>query len=151
MIYLLNLPLMPDRCRRPKLDGVSVGISVLPHPYRSVIKAQNDTVPTTSTFGSLLQTSALATFHLWTVVGKWTPAPTNHARYLNRRGRGARYDGSYDGAPYPGSGATFGPGYKTLTVARKAGTDNETSDVTTFYSEFLHCIRSPPRRIATRN
>lgn len=67
------------------------------------------------------QASSLSSFHLWTIVGEWTPAPTDCAKYLNGRGRGARYDGSYGGAQkagvcpaMTGSGATFSPDYKTF-------------------------------------
>ncbi|KAF8481709.1 exo-beta-1,3-glucanase [Russula ochroleuca] len=57
---------------------------------------------------------------LWTIVGEWTPAMTDCAKYLNGRGVGARYDGSIrSGAPRYGScvgktgkGWTFSPEYK---------------------------------------
>ena len=57
---------------------------------------------------------------LWTIVGEWTPAMTDCAKYLNGRGIGARYDGSIrSGAPYYGScvgmtgkGFTFSQKYK---------------------------------------
>ena len=42
--------------------------------------------------------SSLSSFDLWTIVGEWTPAPTDCAKYLNGRGVGARYDGSYPGS-----------------------------------------------------
>ncbi len=58
--------------------------------------------------------------HLWTIVGEWTPAMTDCAKYLNGRGVGARYDGSIrQGAPRYGScagktgkGSTFSQEYK---------------------------------------
>ncbi|TRM66211.1 glycoside hydrolase family 5 protein [Schizophyllum amplum] len=63
--------------------------------------------------------SSLANFDLWTIVGEWTPAYTDCARYLNGRGIGARYDGSYSGSPYVGScsgmtgtGNSFSDDYK---------------------------------------
>jgi glucan 1,3-beta-glucosidase len=57
---------------------------------------------------------------LWTIVGEWTPAMTDCAKYLNGRGVGARYDGSIrQGAPRYGScagktgkGSTFSQEYK---------------------------------------
>ena len=65
------------------------------------------------------QGDALSSFHLLTIVGEWTPAATDCAKYLNGRGRGARFDGTYDGAswtgscsPVTGSGANFSPEYK---------------------------------------
>lgn len=66
--------------------------------------------------------SSLSSFDLWTIVGEWTPARTDCAKYLNGRGVGARYDGSYaSGTPYvgsctgmTGSGASFSASYKTF-------------------------------------
>ena len=57
---------------------------------------------------------------MWTIVGEWTPAMTDCAKYLNGRGVGARYDGSIrKGAPRYGScagktgqGSTFSQEYK---------------------------------------
>jgi glucan 1,3-beta-glucosidase len=58
--------------------------------------------------------------HLWTIVGEWTPAMTDCAKYLNGRGVGARYDGTIkEGAPRYGScddvtgkGSSFSQDYK---------------------------------------
>ncbi|KAF7719880.1 Glucan 1,3-beta-glucosidase [Penicillium ucsense] len=46
----------------------------------------------------------------WTVVGEWTGAMTDCAKYLNGRGIGARYDGSYPGSTAVGScdGKSYG-------------------------------------------
>jgi len=58
---------------------------------------------------------------LWTIVGEWTTASTDCAKYLNGRGVGARYDGSFSGSPRVGSctGLTgsrnsFSSSYKTF-------------------------------------
>ncbi|KAF7972591.1 hypothetical protein HWV62_17392 [Athelia sp. TMB] len=63
----------------------------------------------------------LSTFDLWIIVGEWTPAATDCAKYLNGRGVGARYDGSYSGSTKVGSctGLTgntsgFSSSYKTF-------------------------------------
>ena len=63
----------------------------------------------------------LASSTLWTVVGEWTPAPNDCAKYLNGRGVGARYDGSFPGSTYVGSctgltgkASTFSADYKTF-------------------------------------
>nr|ADX07317.1 putative exo-1,3-beta-glucanase precursor [Flammulina velutipes] len=63
--------------------------------------------------------NSLSSFHLWTIVGEWTAAATDCAKYLNGRGIGARYDGSYPGsyhigncAAFTGSGASFSSEYK---------------------------------------
>lgn len=45
----------------------------------------------------------MANAPLWAVVGEFTPAATDCAKYLNGRGVGSRYDGTYPGAPYVGS------------------------------------------------
>jgi len=71
------------------------------------------------------QGSNLANFdksQMWTIVGEWTPAMTDCAKYLNGRGVGARYDGSYGGSSRrvgsckgkTGSGASFGESYRTF-------------------------------------
>lgn len=65
--------------------------------------------------------SDLSSFHLWTIVGEWTTAPTDCATYLNGRGRGARYDGTLSGSTYVGScsgktgdGSKFSSSYKAF-------------------------------------
>ncbi|KDQ63245.1 glycoside hydrolase family 5 protein [Jaapia argillacea MUCL 33604] len=65
--------------------------------------------------------STLSSFDLWAIVGEWTPANTDCATYLNGRGVGARYDGTYSGSPYvgsctglTGSASTFSSSYKTF-------------------------------------
>ncbi|KIY73602.1 glycoside hydrolase family 5 protein [Cylindrobasidium torrendii FP15055 ss-10] len=63
--------------------------------------------------------SSLENFHLWTIVGEWTPAITDCAKWLNGRFVGARYDGSFPGSTrvgdcgyFTGSGADFADEYK---------------------------------------
>jgi len=63
----------------------------------------------------------LASFHLWTVVGEWSPSPTDCAKYLNGRGAGSRYDGTFPGSTRVGScsgltgkASTFSASYKTF-------------------------------------
>jgi len=58
---------------------------------------------------------------LWLIVGEWTPAMNDCAKYLNGRGIGARYDGSYPGSSYvgscsglTGSASSFSTSYKTF-------------------------------------
>lgn len=65
--------------------------------------------------------SDLSSFDLWLIVGEWTPAATDCAKYLNGRGIGARYDGTYPGSTYvgscdglTGSASTFSDSYKTF-------------------------------------
>lgn len=61
------------------------------------------------------------TFDLWLIVGEWTAAQTDCAKYLNGRGIGARYDGSYTGSTkvgsctgLTGSGSSFSSSFKTF-------------------------------------
>jgi len=56
---------------------------------------------------------------LWVIVGEWTPAPNDCAKYLNGRGVGSRYDGTYPGSTRVGSctgltgrASTFSQSYK---------------------------------------
>lgn len=65
--------------------------------------------------------SDLSNFDLWLIVGEWTPAPTDCATYLNGRGVGARYDGTYPGSTYvgsctglTGSSSSFSSSYKSF-------------------------------------
>ena len=65
--------------------------------------------------------SALSGFDLWLIVGEWSTSPTDCAPYLNGRGVGARYDGTYSGSSYvgsctglTGSASTFSSAYKTF-------------------------------------
>ncbi|KAF7307162.1 Glycoside hydrolase family 5 protein [Mycena indigotica] len=66
--------------------------------------------------------NSLATFNLWTIVGEWTPAMTDCAKYINGRGRGARYDGTHPDTStrvgscngWSGSASTFSSSYKTF-------------------------------------
>jgi len=65
--------------------------------------------------------STLANFDLWTVVGEWTPAPNDCAKYLNGRGVGSRYEGTFPGSTrvgnctgLTGKASTFSQDYKTF-------------------------------------
>ena len=65
--------------------------------------------------------SSLAGFDLWLLVGEWSPAMTDCAKYLNGRGVGSRYAGTYPGSTVVGScngltgnGSTFSSSYKTF-------------------------------------
>lgn len=62
---------------------------------------------------------SLQDFKLWIIVGEWSPAANDCAKYLNGRGVGSRYDGTYPGSPRIGScqgktgkASTFSPAYK---------------------------------------
>ena len=47
--------------------------------------------------------ASMATNNKWTIAGEWTGAMTDCAQWLNGRGIGARYDGTYPGSSYIGS------------------------------------------------
>jgi len=49
------------------------------------------------------QAGRLASTDKWTIVGEWTGAQTDCAQWLNGKGVGARYDGSYPGSSQVGS------------------------------------------------
>jgi glucan 1,3-beta-glucosidase len=62
---------------------------------------------------------SLSSFDLWIVVGEWTPSHTDCAKYLNGRGVGSRYDGTFPGSTRQGScngltgkASSFSPSYK---------------------------------------
>lgn len=58
----------------------------------------SDHVSTACSFGS-----EMASLNKWCVAGEWTGAMTDCAKWLNGRGIGARYDGTYEGSSYIGS------------------------------------------------
>ncbi|KAI0756357.1 exo-beta-1,3-glucanase [Daedaleopsis nitida] len=65
--------------------------------------------------------SDLSTSSLWAIVGEWTPAATDCAKYLNGRGVGARYDGTMADSTkvgscsgLTGSRSSFSSSYKTF-------------------------------------
>jgi len=58
---------------------------------------------------------------LWLIVGEWVPASNDCAKYLNGRGVGSRYEGSFPGSTRVGScsgltgqASTFSDSYKTF-------------------------------------
>ena len=77
-------------------------------------------------FGQHIQTtcemgSSLTSAQLEVVVGEWSPAATDCAKYLNGRGIGSRYNGTYSGSKRVGSctgltgkASTFSDSYKTF-------------------------------------
>lgn len=65
--------------------------------------------------------STLTSYRLWIIVGEWTPAMNDCAKYFNGRGGGSRYDGTYPGSTRVGScngltgkASTFSSSYKTF-------------------------------------
>jgi glucan 1,3-beta-glucosidase len=83
--------------------------------FQGVAQSQSQHIATACAQGSNLQSFT----SLWTIVGEWTPAMTDCAKYLNGRNVGSRYDGTYPGSSpvgscssQTGSGATFSQSYK---------------------------------------
>ncbi|KAJ2935636.1 hypothetical protein H1R20_g1459, partial [Candolleomyces eurysporus] len=71
--------------------------------------------------GICARRSGLGDSGLWTIVGEWSPARTDCAKYLNGRGVGSRYDGTFPGSSRVGSctemsgkANTFSASYKTF-------------------------------------
>lgn len=96
------------------------------HPLMKILSPQEVSLSETGHIQSACgNAGTLSNFdknQLYTIVGEWTPAMTDCAKYLNGRGVGARYDGSISpGAPVygscigqTGSGSTFSQDYKTF-------------------------------------
>lgn len=97
------------------------GVAMDTHIYQmfsqdEVSRSYQDHISAACAYGS-----SLSSFDLWVIVGEWTPAQTDCAKYLNGRGVGARYDGSYPGSSYvgscnglTGSASSFSASYKTF-------------------------------------
>lgn len=71
---------------------------------------------------TLAQLQAFASANIFTIIGEWTTAPTDCARWLNGRGAGARWDGTLTAGQPPfgscagmtGDMGTFSAAYKTF-------------------------------------
>jgi len=64
----------------------------------SLQMSSSDHVGTACGFGGQMASS-----NKWTIAGEWTGAQTDCAKWLNGKDKGARYDGTFDGATYVGS------------------------------------------------
>ena len=65
--------------------------------------------------------TSFAGANMWTVTGEWSTAITDCAMWLNGRGVGARWDGTYgDGAPAFGSCTGYTGNYSGFPAAYKA-------------------------------
>ena len=86
-----------------------------------------DHISTACGFGA-----SMATNNKWTIAGEWTGAMTDCAQWLNGRGVGARYDGSYN---YNGQTSSYigsCDGFTTGSVSGLSGTAR--SDLASFIS-----------------
>ncbi|KAH9897758.1 glycoside hydrolase family 5 protein [Cubamyces lactineus] len=101
--------------RPPQWEDVAMDT----HSYQIFNSPQITYNPEQHTQAACDQSSTFSQFGLWVIVGEWTPAYTDCAKYLNGRGVGARYDGSYSGSQWvgnceglTGTGDTFSEEYK---------------------------------------
>ncbi|PPQ67919.1 hypothetical protein CVT25_000331 [Psilocybe cyanescens] len=101
----------------PECDGVILDT----HVYQMFSTPENQRSYAEHIQAACAKSSDLTSESLWTVVGEWTPAANDCAKYLNGRGIGSRYDGSYPGSTRVGSctglsgeASTFDSNYKTF-------------------------------------
>jgi len=101
----------------PQWEGVIMDT----HLYQVFSVSENQMSQAQHIQAACAKAASLASFHLWTVVGEWTPAMTDCAKYLNGRGVGSRYDGSFPGSTRVGScsgltgkASTFSADYKNF-------------------------------------
>jgi len=97
------------------------GVAMDTHIYQMFSQSEVEYSNTQHISAACQMSSSLSGFDLWLIVGEWTPAATDCATYLNGRGIGARYDGTYPGSTYvgscsglTGSASTFSDDYKTF-------------------------------------
>jgi len=95
------------------------GVAVDTHIYQVFSDAEVARSNSAHISNACANAGTLAGSQLWAIVGEWTPAMTDCATYLNGRGIGSRYDGSYDGetrvgscASKTGDGSAFSSSYK---------------------------------------
>ncbi|KAF5385032.1 hypothetical protein D9615_001239 [Tricholomella constricta] len=97
------------------------GVVLDTHIYQMFSVADNQMSDAQHIQTACSKASSLSNASLWVIVGEWTPAATDCAKYLNGRGVGSRYDGSYPGSTRVGSctgktgkASTFSAQYKTF-------------------------------------
>ncbi|KAK0216153.1 exo-beta-1,3-glucanase [Armillaria fumosa] len=116
-----NLDYWNDFMRREdNYDGVAMDTHIYQmFSYEEVARSDDEHIA-----AACQKRSSLFSFHLLTIVGEWTAAPTDCAKYLNGntgRGVGARYDGTYPNSSLmgdcgckTGSALSFSPEYKVF-------------------------------------
>ncbi|KAF9567813.1 exo-1,3-beta-glucanase [Agrocybe pediades] len=97
------------------------GVIIDTHIYQMFSDADNHLSNSQHISTACGMLSSLSSSPLWTVVGEWTPAANDCAKYLNGRGIGSRYDGSFSGSTRVGSctgltgkASSFSSSYKTF-------------------------------------
>ncbi|KAF9507649.1 glycoside hydrolase family 5 protein [Hydnum rufescens UP504] len=93
--------------------------SVPVHGHAEVAKSYNEHISTMCQVGRDIQNNAAS--NIGTLVGEWSTASTDCAKYLNGYNVGSRYDKSFNGGkpdgscgPKTGSTSGFSPEYKTF-------------------------------------
>lgn len=106
-----------DFMPRPSFEGVMIDV----HEYQIATPEGNAMSWDQHISAACSKKEQYANFHLWTLVGEWTLAATDCARYGNGRDTGARYEGKYPGSwyigsckPWTGDGNAFSTEYKTF-------------------------------------
>ncbi|KAL0951612.1 hypothetical protein HGRIS_008292 [Hohenbuehelia grisea] len=97
------------------------GVAMDTHIYQIFSVQENQMSQSQHIQAACNKASELSSFDLWTIVGEWTPAATDCAKYLNGRGVGSRFDGSFPGSTRVGSctgqtgkASSFSSSYKTF-------------------------------------
>ncbi|KAL8705385.1 MAG: hypothetical protein Q9201_001504 [Fulgogasparrea decipioides] len=73
------------------------------HQYQIFSPAEVGRSPSDHVSAACALGPKLAGTNKWTIVGEWTGAQTDCAKWLNGLGKGARYDGSFPDSSYTGS------------------------------------------------
>ncbi|KAI0275217.1 glycoside hydrolase superfamily [Gloeopeniophorella convolvens] len=106
--------------RPPGFQGVAMDTHIY-QMFSTDGVAQSNSQHISSACGNANDLQTFNDNELWTIVGEWTPAMTDCAKYLNGRGVGSRYDGSFSGSTrvgsctgLTGSGSSFSSSFKTF-------------------------------------
>jgi len=92
-------------------SGEAQGVLLDTHVYQIFSPEENARSNDEHVNVACQKASDIATSNPSVVVGEWTPASTDCAKYLNGRGVGSRYDGSFGNAPIGSCKGKTGPGY----------------------------------------
>ncbi|KZV87112.1 exo-1,3-beta-glucanase [Exidia glandulosa HHB12029] len=102
----------------PKYEGVAIDTHIYQMFHNEGVN-QTDAQHIQSACNNAAELSSFTA--LWVIIGEWTTSPNDCAKYLNGRGKGARYDGTFPGSPRVGSctnlttsASNFSSSYKTL-------------------------------------
>ncbi|KAG6820953.1 hypothetical protein H0H93_009189 [Arthromyces matolae] len=81
-------------------------------------RSMDDHITFACTYGDSL--SAYQSSNIWTIIGEWSNAITDCAKWLNGRGVGSRWDGTYsDNSQYHGSCSNYTGSYQGFSASYK--------------------------------